>query len=44
MTNDREATVVRSLTNNLDALKSATLELDEQLLFVRSNGLLSDRW
>jgi hypothetical protein len=39
---NREATVVRSLTNNLDALKSVTLELDEQLLLVRSNGLLSD--
>ena len=40
----REAMTVRSLTNKLDALKSATLELDEQLLLVRSNGLLSDKW
>ena len=39
---NREATVIRGLTNKLDALKSATLELDEQLLLVRSNGLLSD--
>ena len=39
---NREAMTVRSLTNKLDALKSATLELDEQLLLVRSNGLLSD--
>lgn len=38
----REAMTVRSLTNKLDAIKSATLELDEQLLSVRSNGLLSD--
>ena len=41
---NREAMTVRSLTNKLDALKSATLELDEQLLLVRSNGLLSDKW
>ena len=40
----REAMTVRSLTNKLDAIKSATLELDEQLLLVRSNGLLSDKW
>ena len=39
---NREATVIRSLTNKLDALKYSTLELDEQLLLVRSNGLLSD--
>ena len=39
---NREAMTVRSLTNKLDALKSATLELDDQLLLVRSNGLLSD--
>ena len=37
-----EKEIVRGLTNKLDALKSATLELDEQLLLVRSNGLLSD--
>ena len=37
-----EKEIVRGLTNKLDALKSATLELDEQLLSVRSNGLLSD--
>ena len=41
---NREAMTVRSLTNKLDAIKSATLELDEQLLLVRSNGLLSDKW
>ena len=41
---NREATVIRSLTNKLDAIKSATLELDEQLLLIRSNGLLSDKW
>ena len=40
----REAMTVRSLTNKLDAIKSATLELDEQLLLIRSNGLLSDKW
>jgi hypothetical protein len=40
----KEKEVVRRLTNKLDALKSATLELDEQLLLVRSNGLLSDEW
>ena len=40
----REKEVVRGLTNKLDALKSATLELDEQLLLVRSNRLLSDEW
>ena len=40
----REKEVVRSLTNKLDALKSVTLDLDEQLLSVRSNGLLSDEW
>ena len=39
-----EARAIRSLTNKLDALKSATLELDEQLLLVKSNGLLSDEW
>jgi hypothetical protein len=39
---NREAMTVRSLTNKLDTLKSVTLELDEQLLLVRSNGLLSD--
>ena len=37
-----EKEIVRGLTNKLDALISATLELDEQLLLVRSNGLLSD--
>ena len=37
-----EKEIVSGLTNKLDALKSATLELDEQLLSVRSNGLLSD--
>ncbi len=41
---NREAMTVRSLTNKLDSIKSATLELDEQLLLVRSNGLLSDKW
>ena len=41
---NRETMTVRSLTNKLDAIKSATLELDEQLLLVRSNGLLSDGW
>lgn len=40
----REAMTVRSLTNKLDAIKSATLELDEQLLLIKSNGLLSDKW
>lgn len=40
----KEKEVVRRLTNKLDALKSATLELDEQLLSVRSNRLLSDKW
>ena len=34
---------VRRLTNKVDAIKSATLELDDQLLLVRSNGLLSDK-
>ena len=41
---NREAMTVRSLTNKLDSIKSATLELDEQLLLIRSNGLLSDKW
>lgn len=41
---NKEAKTIRSLTNKLDALKSATMELDEQLLSVRSNGLLSDKW
>ena len=41
---NREAMTVRSLTNKLDAIKSATLELDEQLLLIRLNGLLSDKW
>ena len=36
-----EKEIVRGLTNKLDVLISATLELDEQLLFVRSHGLLS---
>jgi hypothetical protein len=39
-----EKEVVRGLTNKLDVLKSATLELDEQLLLVRSNRLLSKGW
>lgn len=39
---NREARAVRSLTNKLDAIKDATMELDEQLLLARSNGLLSD--
>ena len=39
-----EKEIVRGLTNKLDALKSVTLDLDEQLLSVRSNGLLSDEW
>ena len=44
LTMNREAMTVRSLTNKLDSIKSATLELDEQLLLIRSNGLLSDKW
>lgn len=40
----REKEIVRGLTNKLDDLKSATLELDEQLLLIRSNKLLSDKW
>ena len=39
---NREARAVRSLTNKLDAIKDATMELDEQLLLTRSNGSLSD--
>ena len=40
----REAKTVRSLTNKLDALKSATIELDEILMLVKASNLLSDTW
>lgn len=39
-----EARAIRSLTNKLDALKSATIELDDILVFVKASDLLSDTW
>jgi hypothetical protein len=41
---NREAKTVRSLTNKLDALKSATMELDEILMLAKASDLLSDTW
>ena len=41
---NREARAIRSLTNKLDALKSATIELDEILVLVKASDLLSDTW
>ena len=40
----REARAIRSLTNKLDALKAATIELDEILVLVKASDLLSDTW
>lgn len=41
---NRETKTIRSLTNKLDALKSATMDLDEILMLAKASDLLSDNW
>ena len=41
---NRETRTIRSLTNKLDALKSATIDLDEILVLVKASDLLPDNW
>ena len=41
---NRETKIIRSLTNKLDALKSATMDLDEILMLAKASDLLSDNW
>ena len=41
---NKEVRTIRSLTNKLDALKSATMDLDEILMIAKASDLLSDNW
>lgn len=41
---NKETKTIRSLTNKLDALKSATMDLDEILMLAKASDLLSDNW
>ena len=41
---NKEVRTIRSLTNKLDALKSATMDLDEILMLAKASDLLSDNW
>ena len=41
---NKETKTIRSLTNKLDALKSATMDLDEILMLAKASDLLPDNW